>query len=178
MDAAEQTAIGALVYTAVMTGLRQAELLGLRWQDLARLFLSVRLCLCFPRRRRLLMASPRLCACGCGESLEGGRPNRRFFSDACRVRHLRCQRGIETVTSEAGGSYHTKGLSTERRAPESDGADTLSAFDRKQAEALRQSRDRGYCCLFHLALAQDWPYSMPNPWREDSYLERLRADRC
>jgi integrase len=34
MDSAEQTAIGALVHTAVMTGLRQAELLGLRWQDL------------------------------------------------------------------------------------------------------------------------------------------------
>jgi len=34
MDAAEQTSIGALVHTAVMTGLRQAELLGLRWQDL------------------------------------------------------------------------------------------------------------------------------------------------
>jgi integrase len=34
MDSAEQTVIGALIHTAVMTGLRQAELLAVRWRDL------------------------------------------------------------------------------------------------------------------------------------------------
>jgi hypothetical protein len=39
---------------------------------------------------------PRLCACGCGRTLQGQRSTRRFFSDACRLKNHR--RGTPTTT--------------------------------------------------------------------------------
>ncbi len=39
-------------------------------------------------------SGPRICACGCGESLEGRRPQTRFFDDACRNRHHKRERRL------------------------------------------------------------------------------------
>ena len=39
-----------------------------------------------------MSAAVRVCACGCGASLEGRRANARYFDGACRVRAHRAQK--------------------------------------------------------------------------------------
>jgi hypothetical protein len=39
------------------------------------------------------MSAARVCACGCGSSLEGRRENAHYFDGACRVRAHRARKG-------------------------------------------------------------------------------------
>src|SRR5436189_292912 len=98
-----------------------------------------------------------MCACGCGQSL-GSRPNQKYASDACRVRYFRRYGTRETVTADSRDAYRTNGVSEPRIS--------LSAFDQKRVEALSLGKGPEYCCLYHLALSQEWPHRLsPNPYR-------------
>ena len=49
------------------------------------------------------MTEGRSCACGCGEKLPNGRRNRRFVSNAHRMRARRVKRAADELVSDEGG---------------------------------------------------------------------------
>lgn len=105
-----------------------------------------------------------MCPCGCGRAIEEPRPNRKFFSPACRVRYYRRYGGKETVTSRTPSSQPARGAVTPTV--------TLSAFDLKQIEKIDAGEQ--VCCTWHLATATSWHHEFPNPYREASYLSDLK----
>jgi hypothetical protein len=74
--------------------------------------------------------SERLCACGCGESLEGKRPNARYRSDACRSRGWKGRAGY---TDPRAAKPRRNGQRKAKRKPD------LRISYRKALDALEEA---------------------------------------
>jgi hypothetical protein len=68
------------------------------------------------------------CAGACGQSLEGGRPDRRYLDGAHRVRAMRLQRNGDGVRKRAGDAKH--------RPRAMQPTVSLSSFDRVKVDAI------------------------------------------